>query len=45
MEQVKVYLAVLKKHHFWLLVVVAMLLATYGWYAGTKALDAQFASN
>jgi len=45
MDKVKIYLAVLKKHHFWLLVVVAVLLSTYGWYAGTKALDTQFASN
>ncbi|MBX9788000.1 MAG: hypothetical protein K2Y37_03725 [Pirellulales bacterium] len=45
MDKVKIYLAVLKKHHFWLLVVVAVLLATYGWYAGTKALDTEFASN
>ena len=45
MDKVKVYLAVLKKHHFWLLVVIAVLLSTYGWYAGTKALDTQFASN
>lgn len=45
MEQVKVYLAILKKHHFWLLIVVAMLLAAYGWFAGTKALDTEFAAN
>jgi hypothetical protein len=45
MDKVKVYLAVLKKHHFWLLIVVALLLSAYGWFAGTKALDAEFASN
>lgn len=45
MDQVKVYLAVLKKHHFWPLAVVVVLVGLYAWKAGAANFDAMFAQN
>jgi hypothetical protein len=45
MDKIKPYLAMLRKHHFWLLAVVLLLLSGYAWYSGTAAYDAEFAEN
>lgn len=44
MDNLKQYLAVLKKHHFWVLCGVLVLVASYAWWSGTTTFNAQFAS-
>lgn len=45
MDQVKVYLKVLQKHHFWLLCVVTMIAGVTGWFMARKSLSADFEKN
>jgi hypothetical protein len=45
MDKIKPYLALLKKHHFWLLAIVVVALSGYAWYAGTGAYVTQFEAN
>ena len=45
MDQVKVYLEVLKKHHFWVLSGLIVLAAFIGWYLATGSLAKEFNTN
>jgi len=45
MDQVKVYLAVLKKYHFWLLAILAALIGVICWWMGANSLASQTNSN
>lgn len=45
MDQVKVYLKVLQKHHFWLLCIVTMIAGVTGWFMARKSLSADFEKN
>lgn len=45
MDKVKPYLALLKKHHFWLLSLLVVLLSAFAWRTGTSAYDEQLQSN
>jgi hypothetical protein len=44
MDQVKTYLAVLKKHHFWPLSVVIVLIGLYAWKSGAAHYDQLYAA-
>ena len=39
MDQLKVYLALLKKHHFWVLSVVVLIVGAAGWFIASTALS------
>jgi len=45
MDQLKVILKVLQKHHFWLLCVVTMIAGVTGWFMARKSLSADFEKN
>ena len=45
MDQVKVFLKVLQKHHFWLLCIVTMIAGVTGWFMARKSLSADFEKN
>ena len=45
MDQVKVILKILQKHHFWLLCVVTMIAGVTGWFMARKSLSADFEKN
>jgi hypothetical protein len=45
MDKIKPYLEVLKKHHFWVLSGLVVLLCSYGWYTGTAAFDSELSAN
>jgi hypothetical protein len=45
MDQVKVYLKVLQKHHFWILCIVTMIAGVTGWFMARKSLSADFEKN
>lgn len=45
MDQVKVYLALLKKYHFWPLAVLILLVGFFAWRSGKNNYDTQFEAN
>ncbi len=45
MDKVKVFLKVLRKHHFWLLCIVTMIAGVTGWFMARKSLSADFEKN
>ena len=45
MDKVKVYLKVLKKHHFWVLAAVVVIVSASVWSSATGQLEAKFKSD
>jgi len=45
MDQIKKFMAVVAKYHFWLLSVLAVILCVAGWYLASSALTKKFADN
>ncbi len=45
MDQVKVYLEVLKKYHFWVITGFLLIIGILGWKMGVGALETEFTSN
>ncbi|HTM54648.1 MAG TPA: hypothetical protein VL175_11500, partial [Pirellulales bacterium] len=45
MDQVKAILSQLRKHHFWLLSVIAMIAGFVGWFMATRSLSAAYEAN
>jgi hypothetical protein len=45
MDQLKVFLKVVQKHHFWLLCMVAMTAALVGWFMARSSLSTEYTKN
>jgi len=45
MDQVKVYLAILKKYHFWVITATLVILGLVGWKMGVGVLDDEYTTN
>ena len=45
MEKLKPYLLKIQQHHFWILIVVAIVALFYAWSAGTAELEKSFKKN
>ena len=45
MEKLKPYLLKIQQHHFWILIVIAIVARFYAWSAGTAELEKSFQKN